>query len=112
MARPSHAHRLTEATAQFFRTNPNLWLNARKFLPVGGTEAWRSRISDCRTKLGMDVENRQKVVGGIRVSEYRLHDPARPGYPRRTGQNQYTKRKPRTGAAKAKSRVLRQPVLF
>lgn len=65
-----------ERTAAFLRDHPNEWLQAREFESVGGRQAWRTRIAECRTVLGMNVENRLrriKLAGGTSytLSEYR-----------------------------------------
>jgi hypothetical protein len=49
-------------TAEYFRAHPNEWLDARTFEGIGGRQAWRSRIAECRTKCGMDIENEVKRI--------------------------------------------------
>ena len=51
-----------DAVADYFRRHEGEWLNATSFEAVGGRMAWRSRISDCRTGLGMEIENRTRRV--------------------------------------------------
>jgi hypothetical protein len=51
---------LTEKLAAHFQSHPNVWLDG-KALEFAGRYAWRSRVSDCRTKLGMNIENRVRV---------------------------------------------------
>ncbi len=41
----------------FFREHPMEWLDARDLMPIGGTFAFRTRISDCRLKRGMQIDN-------------------------------------------------------
>ena len=60
----------------YFRARPDQWIDGLVIARVGGAYAWRSRVSDCRT-LGMTIENRQRKVGEVTVSEYRFV-PARP----------------------------------
>ena len=60
----------------YFRARPDQWIDGLAIAQVGGAYAWRSRVSDCRT-LGMNIENRQRKVGEVTVSEYRFV-PARP----------------------------------
>lgn len=67
---------LTEAVAQHFRAHPGEWLDGIEFQHIGGIYAWRSRISGCRTELGMVIENRQRRIkrpdgSMFVVSEYR-----------------------------------------
>jgi hypothetical protein len=61
----------------YFRTRPSQWIDGLAIAQVGGAYAWRSRVSDCRA-LGMTIENRQRKVGELTVSEYRFvpHQPA------------------------------------
>ena len=56
---------------EYFRARPDQWLDGLAIAQVGGAYAWRSRVSDCRT-LGMNIENRQRKVGEVTVSEYRF----------------------------------------
>ena len=44
----------------YFKARPLQWIHAREFETVGGRQAWRSRIAECRTQRGMDIENRQE----------------------------------------------------
>jgi hypothetical protein len=59
--------------AALFRAHPNQWLDGRRLAEVGGCYAWRTRVSECRRQLGMDIENRERWSenGEYRVSEYR-----------------------------------------
>lgn len=60
--------------AALFRARPNQWIDGLDVATVGGAYAWRSRVSNCRTELGMVIENRVRTVPGksTRVSEYRF----------------------------------------
>jgi hypothetical protein len=66
-----------DRVADLFRAHPNEWLPATAFEAVGGRQGWRTRISDCRTQLGMTIENRVRRLrrfngpGCYLVSEYR-----------------------------------------
>ena len=42
--------------------NAGAWIDGRELATIGGSYAWRSRISDCRTQLGMQIENRQRYM--------------------------------------------------
>lgn len=53
---------LAEKVAQHFVEHPNTWIRAEVFMGIGGRCAWRTRISDCRKKLGMTIENRTQTV--------------------------------------------------
>jgi len=67
----SRTRSFRDAVALYFRTRPNVWIDAVSLEFVGGRQAWRSRVSDCRTDLGMTIENRLRKVGEITISEYR-----------------------------------------
>jgi hypothetical protein len=69
----------TERVAQLFEARIGQWIPAIDFEAIGGRQAWRTRISECRQR-GMPIENRIRWVrrsdgSGFRLSEYRL----RPG---------------------------------
>jgi hypothetical protein len=68
-----------DAVADYFSTYPDRWLNATELESVGGRQAWRTRISECRRQLGMDIENRTRTVQGPNgpyvVSEYKFTAP-------------------------------------
>lgn len=65
-----------DRVADYFKARPGVWIDGRAFESVGGRYAWRSRIADCRTELGMDIENRQRRVTQdgrtFKISEYRF----------------------------------------
>lgn len=52
-----------EKVAAFFREHVNEWVGALDLETVGGRQAWRTRVSDCRKKFGMHIENRQRRIG-------------------------------------------------
>lgn len=58
--------------ARHFAAHPGQWVDGLAFEGIGGRYAWRSRIAECRTKLGMRIDNRQqrRPDGSVR-SEYR-----------------------------------------
>lgn len=67
-----------DQVASFLRKHEGRWIPAVEFEAVGGRQAWRTRIAECRTQLGMDVENRVRVVKRpngttFKMSEYRLN---------------------------------------
>jgi len=71
----------TQRVAAYFETNPGRWIDGRELETIGGRYAWRSRVSDCRTKLGLDIENRQRRVvtesgQTFVISEYRFNGAA------------------------------------
>jgi hypothetical protein len=48
----------TARVAAYFKAHPGEWIPAIVFESVGGRQAWRTRISDCRAEFGMQIENR------------------------------------------------------
>lgn len=56
--------------ADYFKGNAGQWIDGLVLQEIGGRYAWRSRVSDCRTDLGMVIENRLRKVGERTVSEY------------------------------------------
>lgn len=62
-----------DAVAALFRARPGEWIDAHQIAAVGGSLAWRSRISDCRLELGMRIDNRQvREKNGMCHSRYRF----------------------------------------
>lgn len=61
----SRTRTFRDAVAEYFKTRPNVWVDAVCLEFIGGRQAWRSRVSDCRTELGMVIENRQRRPGRI-----------------------------------------------
>lgn len=65
---------LTKAVADLLTQRAGQWVDGRELARVGGTYAWRSRVSDARRQLGLPIQNRQRIVrDGERqwkVSEY------------------------------------------
>jgi hypothetical protein len=56
---------------------PGMWVDGMTIAQHGGIYAWRTRLSECRTQLGMTIENRMRSAGSGRrkVSEYRYVPP-------------------------------------
>lgn len=68
--------------AEFLREHEGQWIDGRDLAERFGYYAWRSRISNCRTQLGMVIENRQRQVKrangeSYTISEYRYQAPVR-----------------------------------
>lgn len=70
-----------DAVADLFRARAGQWIDGLELARAGGAYAWRSRVSDVRTQLGMVIENRQRKVGKRVVSEYRYQGAAVPVQP-------------------------------
>jgi hypothetical protein len=54
-----------------FRSRPGSWISALEIATVGGWLSSRTRISECRTQLGMRIENKTEMVNGTKHSFYR-----------------------------------------
>lgn len=66
-----------DQVAHFLQQHEGRWIHAVEFEAVGGRQAWRTRIAECRTQLGMNVENRVRTIKKpngttYKLSEYRL----------------------------------------
>ena len=66
-AKPNYRARV----AAYFAQRPRRWINGLALAGVGGGYAWRTRVSECRVQLGMQIDNSIRPVAGARVSEYR-----------------------------------------
>jgi hypothetical protein len=65
-----------ERVASFLRQHEGEWIPAIAFEPIAGRQAWRTRLSECRVLLGMDIANRCRLVrrpdgSAYKLSEYR-----------------------------------------
>ena len=74
-----------DAIAEHFKAHEHLWIDSSMLMELGGALAWRTRVSDCRTELGMFIENRQERIeladSSIVVQSsyrYRPHPPIGP----------------------------------
>lgn len=67
--------------AAHFRAHPFEWIDARDLEVLGGRQAWRTRVSDCRRQLSMTIVNRQRdgFHGTVKftISEYQ-YQPYQP----------------------------------
>lgn len=64
----------TDKLEAFFRAHPNEWINAVDLEPIGGRQAWRTRVSECR-KRGMRIDNH--VVSPSRLERDEQGRPTR-----------------------------------
>lgn len=58
----------------FLEQYPDVWIEAVRFEPVGGRQAWRTAISEARTLAkarGMDILNRQRKHTTIHMGQKR-----------------------------------------
>jgi hypothetical protein len=66
---------MLEKVALLFMRKRGMWVDSTELEQVGGRCAWRTRVSECRTVLGMDIQNKVRTVQGtdgrrFRISEY------------------------------------------
>lgn len=62
-----------DQVASVFRAQPHTWISAYALMQVGGALAFRTRVSECRTQLGMNVENKvERDRNGVAQSYYRF----------------------------------------
>lgn len=66
---------MLERVAALFLRKRGMWIDSSELAQVGGRMAWRTRCSECRTLLGMEIQNRVRTVRAadgstFRVSEY------------------------------------------
>ena len=60
-----------DLVAALFRTLPGIWIDGDSISQIGG-KGWSTRVSDCRTQLGLMIENRrQRERDGSTLSQYR-----------------------------------------
>lgn len=77
----THRNSFTHRVANYFKGRAGEWVDARELESVGGRQAWRTRVSECRCQLGMDITNRTrrvKTANGtvFTISEYRYDGEA------------------------------------
>ena len=66
----------TERVRDTFLARPGEWIDGLELERIGGAYAWRSRVSDCRRRFRLRIENQVRTVrdGNGRAwkrSEYR-----------------------------------------
>ena len=67
------------AVADLFKAHPGEWLSAYRLMSVGGARAWRTRTSECRTILGMQIDCKiERDTNGVAVSYYRFVPKSEP----------------------------------
>ena len=73
-----------ERVAALFRSRPGEWIDDTTLHTEGGCDAWRTRISDCRLRYGMTIDNRLLHCDWGTRSQYRYR-PAAPAQARLFG---------------------------
>ncbi len=75
-------HTFRDAVAQYLRAHPNEWVNAYALMQIGGALAFRTRVSECRTQLAMDITNDvRRDQNGVAQSLYKFIPRAEPSQP-------------------------------
>ena len=70
-------HTQAARLAEFFKANPDRWIDGRDLASIAGLYGWRTRVSDLRHRpFRMAIDNRQRRAEGddgstFTVSEYR-----------------------------------------
>ncbi len=67
----SDARTFRDRVAAHFAAHPGEWIDGMALAQIGGAYSWRTRVSNCRLELGMNIQNRLRKVGRRCVSEYR-----------------------------------------
>lgn len=69
----------TERIADLFKAHPGEPLSAYRLMQVGGAMAWRTRVSECRTLLGMRIDcTIERDTNGVAVSYYKYSPKTEP----------------------------------
>jgi hypothetical protein len=74
-----HEPSLTAQLAAFFKAHPDEAIDATRLEELGGRQAWRTRVSNCRLIYGMQIDNIQRRwPSGRTRSMYRYVPPRAP----------------------------------
>jgi hypothetical protein len=65
---------LRDRLAVYLKQHEGAWIDGRELGTIAGAYAWRSRIAECRTVLGMDIANRCRLVRRADGSAYKLSE--------------------------------------
>lgn len=72
-----------DRVADYFKAHPGQWVSAYTLMQIGGALAFRTRCSECRTQLGMDITNKvERDANGMATSWYRYVPAAAPAQAR------------------------------
>lgn len=70
----SQAYR--DRVAAFLRARPNEWVSAYTLMKIGGTLAFRTRVSECRCQLGMTIDNKVVRAPSGMATSYYMYRPS------------------------------------
>lgn len=69
----------TAAVELYLRAHSSEWISATTLAEIGGTLAWRTRVSECRLKHAMHIENMQErsfnLDGTLNVASFYRYLP-------------------------------------
>lgn len=60
----------------YMAAHPGEWVSALALMQVGGLLSFRTRLSELRVQRGWRIDNRCRMVNGVKHSEYRYTAPA------------------------------------
>jgi hypothetical protein len=67
-----------DRVAAYFKARPGQWIEWHELAAIGGAMAWRSRVSDARRQLHMQIDNKvHKLPDGTKVSAYMYRPKAK-----------------------------------
>jgi hypothetical protein len=67
-----------DRVAAYFKAKPGQWIEWHELAAIGGAMAWRTRVSNARRELGMDIVNKvHKLPDGTKVSAYMYRPKAK-----------------------------------
>ena len=69
---PETPRTFRDRLAAYLLAHQGEWIDGLELARLAGAYAWRTRLSECRTQLGLTVENRQRRMGRRCISEYRV----------------------------------------
>ncbi len=62
-------NRYRDAVARYFKAHAGEWVSCYTLMEIGGALAWRSRVSECKTQLGMSFELKEtQDTNGVKTT--------------------------------------------
>ena len=71
------SHPFRDRVANYFMAHPNQEVSNWTLMELGGSQAWRTRVSECRTQLGMAIPRPriERDERGVATTWYRYNAP-------------------------------------
>ncbi len=67
-----------DAIAEYLKAHPGQWISAYALMQIGGALAFRTRVSEARRELAMDIVNKvERDTNGV-ASSYYMYRPSLP----------------------------------